>query len=287
MAHAPDDYARLVHDERVRVAEAERVAARAARRAARAARRAEKAEKEKAEKEKAEKVEAAEVRAERLAAERAAVMEAQAAQPTATWGIHKLTDWLPGIWDWRGGGGGGAATQGPQPTAPQGGPANLAPAAAQAGGTTAQAPQPTAPQGPGNLAPAAAQGGGTTAQGTAQGNPPGTTRPLRKMKRGRGGRPGDAKRAARKGDEIYDRGLSEARRRTQATTAQAAPDNVAPAPTGGGGTATPAPAQLTASEGRPMKNLKLPQAERPSPETNPYATKKKRRPTASEEGDEW
>lgn len=254
MAHAPDDYARLVHDERVRVAEAERVAARAARRAAMAARRA---EKEKAEKVEAARIKAAEVRAERLAAERAAVLEAQAAQPTATWGIHKLTDWLPGIWGWRGGGGGGAATQ---------------------------APQPTAPQGPGNLAPAAAQGGGTTAQGTAQGNPPGTTRPLRKTKRGRGGRPGDAKRAARKGDEIYDRGLSEARRRTQATTTQAAPDNVAPAPTGAGGTATPAPAPLTASEGRRMKNLKLPQAERPSPGTNPYATKKKRRPTPSEEG---
>lgn len=88
----------------------------------------------------------------------------------------------------------------------------------------------------------------------------------------------DAKRGARKGDEIYDWGLSEARRRTQATTTQAAPDNVAPAPTGAGGTANPAPAQLTASEGRRMKNLKLPQAERPSPETNPYATKKKRRP---------
>lgn len=103
------------------------------------------------------------------------------------------------------------------------------------------------------------------------------------MKRGRGGRPGDAIRAARKGEDVYARGLSEARRTVETT--RAAP--VAPAPTRGWRTVNPAPAaQVTSAEGRRMENLELPQAERPSPKKpNLYATRKTRHPRASEEPD--
>lgn len=304
MAYAPDDYARLAHEERVRDAEAKRVAAQAARHARRAAERAEKAERAKAEKAEAASRAAKRVENERLAAERLAALATQAAQPTdINWGLGSWVDWLPAIWGRRGGDCEGATTQAPEPTAPQG-PGNLAPGAAQGAGTAAQAPQPPATWRAANVAPGGAQGGGTPAPGP-QGNPPGTRGPPRKMKRGRGGRPGDAIRAARKGEDVYARGLSEARRTV--ATIQAAP--VAPAPTrgwrtvnpaltggagtanpapmGGAGTANPAPAaQVTSAEGRRMENLELPQAERPSPKKpNPYATRKTRHPRASEEPD--
>lgn len=144
MAYAPDDYARLAHEERVRDAEAKRVAAQAARQARRAAERAEKAERAKAEKAEAASRAAKRVENERLAAERLAALATQAAQLTEiTWGLGSWADWLPAIWGRRGGDGEGATTQAPEPTAPQG-PGNLAPGAAQGAGTAAQAPQPPA-----------------------------------------------------------------------------------------------------------------------------------------------